>query len=80
MPRTKALNFLLARMLRLTMTRNKLAVYSLLLLLFVLPLSVTAQIDTNKLGEMHWRSIGPFRGGRTRAAAGVATLFNNRVD
>src|SRR6516162_2737162 len=70
MPRTKALNFLLARMLRLTMTRNKLAVYSLLLLLFVLPLSVTAQIDTNKLGEMHWRSIGPFRGGRTRAAAG----------
>jgi photosystem II stability/assembly factor-like uncharacterized protein len=53
------------------MTRNKLAVYSLLLLLFVLPLSVTAQIDTNKLGEMHWRSIGPFRGGRTRAAAGV---------
>jgi len=28
------------------------------------------------LPEMHWRMIGPFRGGRTRAAAGVASQPN----
>ena len=27
-------------------------------------------------GDMHWRMIGPFRGGRTRAAAGVASQPN----
>ncbi|HEV8037754.1 MAG TPA: glycoside hydrolase [Bryobacteraceae bacterium] len=28
--------------------------------------------DAKMFGEMHWRSIGPLRGGRTRASAGVA--------
>jgi photosystem II stability/assembly factor-like uncharacterized protein len=30
-----------------------------------------AQVDPNLLKPLHWRSIGPFRGGRTRAIAGV---------
>src|SRR5258708_11815635 len=30
-----------------------------------------AQSDPSFYGEMRWRSIGPFRGGRTVAAAGV---------
>ncbi len=29
------------------------------------------QIDTSLLGEMKWRDVGPFRGGRTRALCGV---------
>ncbi len=29
-------------------------------------------IDTKLLGEMQWRNVGPFRGGRTRAVSGVA--------
>src|SRR5579884_223019 len=29
------------------------------------------QFPSDLFHEMHWRNIGPFRGGRTRAAAGV---------
>ena len=38
-------------------------------LLFVLPLA--SQSLSQSLPELHWRMVGPFRGGRTRAAAGV---------
>src|SRR5690349_11997433 len=31
----------------------------------------TQQIPENTYQELHWRMIGPFRGGRTRAVAGV---------
>ncbi|MDI1320859.1 MAG: hypothetical protein PSW75_11810, partial [bacterium] len=31
-----------------------------------------APVPADLLHELHWRNIGPFRGGRTRAAAGVA--------
>ena len=34
------------------------------------------QIDTNLLGEMQWRNVGPFRGGRTRAVSGVPSQPN----
>ncbi len=33
--------------------------------------AVGQTVDPGLYGEMHWRNIGPFRGGRTRAAAGV---------
>jgi photosystem II stability/assembly factor-like uncharacterized protein len=33
-------------------------------------LSATAQ-DTQSMPDLHWRVVGPFRGGRTRAATGV---------
>jgi photosystem II stability/assembly factor-like uncharacterized protein len=35
-----------------------------------------SQIPETAYQELHWRMIGPFRGGRTRAAAGVPTQPN----
>ncbi|MFZ0732673.1 MAG: glycoside hydrolase [Candidatus Sulfotelmatobacter sp.] len=35
-----------------------------------------AQIPENTYQELHWRMIGPFRGGRTRAACGVRSQPN----
>ncbi|HSY49367.1 MAG TPA: glycoside hydrolase [Thermoanaerobaculia bacterium] len=46
----------------------------LLLLLLALPLA--AQLDPGAYKEMRWRMIGPFRGGRTVAAVGVAKQPN----
>src|SRR5260370_1547880 len=34
------------------------------------------QYSERMFREMHWRMVGPFRGGRTRAAAGVPTQPN----
>ena len=42
---------------------------ALAILLLCAPLM--AQVDPNLFGEMRWRMIGPFRGGRTVAAVGV---------
>ncbi|HYK11267.1 MAG TPA: hypothetical protein VEV39_10735 [Gemmatimonadales bacterium] len=44
---------------------------SLALLLAVLPVSLSAQVPASLFGGLHWRSIGPFRGGRTVGATGV---------
>jgi photosystem II stability/assembly factor-like uncharacterized protein len=57
--------------------RLKLALISLLF--FAVPVvnhAQTQQVDTKALTEMRWRNIGPFRGGRTRAAAGVPSQPN----
>jgi photosystem II stability/assembly factor-like uncharacterized protein len=48
--------------------------FSLLCLLFVVPVVLPAQtqnVDTKALTEMRWRNVGPYRGGRTRALSGV---------
>ena len=43
-----------------------------LLLLSVLPsFRLSAQVDPRLYQELKWRNIGPFRGGRTKAATGV---------
>ena len=42
----------------------------LLPLICVLP-SCAQQFNPDLFADLHWRNIGPFRGGRTRAAAGV---------
>jgi len=34
------------------------------------------QINPDLFRSLHWRSIGPLRGGRTRAVAGVPSLPN----
>jgi photosystem II stability/assembly factor-like uncharacterized protein len=39
-------------------------------------ISAAQQIPINTYQEMRWRMIGPFRGGRTRAAAGVPSQPN----
>ena len=42
------------------------------LLLFTLAgVAGAQQIDSGLFKDLHWRNIGPFRGGRTRAATGV---------
>ena len=38
--------------------------------------STAQQVPENTYQELHWRMIGPFRGGRTRAAAGVPSQPN----
>ncbi len=47
--------------------------WSVLLLLMsaALALNLSAQVDTTLVGGMKWRQIGPFRGGRVLAVAGV---------
>jgi len=42
----------------------------------VLSAALWAQVPENNYQELHWRMIGPFRGGRTRAAAGVPSQPN----
>ncbi len=52
--------------------------YSLLLCLIpgLAPQAQAQSIDTKLLGEMQWRNVGPFRGGRTRAVSGVPSQPN----
>ena len=48
-----------------------------LIAVLVVPPSVSAQpFDQRMFGEMRWRSIGPYRAGRTRAVAGVPSQPN----
>src|SRR6266849_10599881 len=37
---------------------------------------VAQQFNPDLFNSLHWRSIGPFRGGRTRAVAGVPSQPN----
>src|SRR5579871_4906612 len=37
----------------------------------LLPFAICQQVDPKMYGEMQWRMIGPFRGGRTVPVAGV---------
>src|SRR5271157_4715916 len=46
------------------------------LTLGVFPPAYAQHIDTKLLGEMQWRNVGPFRGGRTRAVSGVPSQAN----
>src|SRR5580704_4857564 len=50
-----------------------LSVFSILAFISQLP---AQQIDTSMLTQMHWRDVGPFRGGRTRAITGVPSQPN----
>src|ERR1700722_6085494 len=43
----------------------------ILSLLAVFCSALNAQVPENTYQELHWRMVGPFRGGRTRAAPGV---------
>jgi hypothetical protein len=38
--------------------------------------SPLAQVNPTLLSSLHWRSIGPYRGGRTRGVAGVPSQPN----
>jgi len=47
-----------------------------LFIALALTTTLTAQIDPSRFAEMRWRMIGPFRGGRTVAAVGIASQPN----
>ena len=46
------------------------------MMLFAAPIALAQQYPENLYQELHWRMIGPFRGGRTRAISGVASEPN----
>ena len=43
---------------------------------FLLPTAIQAQVPESTYQGLHWRMVGPFRGGRTRAACGVPSQPN----
>ena len=45
-------------------------------LILISSAAIHAQIPESTYQDLHWRMIGPFRGGRTRAACGVPTQPN----
>src|SRR5437588_11689319 len=47
-----------------------------LLLLGVAMIAWSASYDPKLFQEMKWRAVGPYRGGRTKSAAGVASQPN----
>ena len=51
-------------------------VLSLVALAGYQPQLIAQQYDSDLFNEMHWRMIGPFRGGRTKAAAGIPSQPN----
>ena len=56
------------------MTRNGLT--KLVCLFLLAGVAAAQQIPESTYQELHWRMIGPFRGGRTRAATGVPSQPN----
>jgi len=44
--------------------------------LFATPALLPAQLDPRLYSQLSWRNLGPFRGGRTKAAAGVPSQPN----
>ena len=50
---------------------GRLALVALVLAGFAAPRAIAQQIDPELYQQLRWRMIGPFRGGRTRAVAGV---------
>ena len=64
-------------LIAISSTRLRILFALLLLLTFTgLYRPALAQIDSGILQALHWRSIGPMRGGRTRAVAGVPSQPN----
>ncbi len=53
----------------------RLCLFSLLLLLFDAA-TAAAQTAQEFIGALHWRNIGPYRGGRGRAISGVPSQSN----
>ena len=52
------------------------SLYVVLITLLCIGSSIAQQIPANTYQELRWRMVGPFRGGRTRAAVGVPSQPN----
>jgi photosystem II stability/assembly factor-like uncharacterized protein len=59
-----------------TKSRVVFCLFACVLLLLSIASSAAQQIPENTYQELRWRMIGPFRGGRTRAATGVPSQPN----
>jgi photosystem II stability/assembly factor-like uncharacterized protein len=59
-----------------TRSSNVVRLFVCILVFLPFGLSAAQQIPENTYQELHWRMIGPFRGGRTRAATGVPSQPN----
>jgi photosystem II stability/assembly factor-like uncharacterized protein len=58
------------------MKQFRLTVQSILLAVALAPIALAASYDAKLFAEMRWRMVGPHRGGRTRACAGVPAQPN----
>jgi photosystem II stability/assembly factor-like uncharacterized protein len=56
--------------------RRHRAIPAVLVLVFLAGTAAAQTYDASAFNGLHWRSIGPFRGGRTRAVAGVPSQPN----
>src|ERR1044072_4451991 len=69
-------HFKLTRVKTMNSRRRTLAPVLLLALACSAQFAVRAQFEQDFKQALHWRSIGPFRGGRTRAVCGVPSRPN----
>jgi photosystem II stability/assembly factor-like uncharacterized protein len=58
------------------LSRQRATQVALLVFVLAVPSIVVAQFNPDLFTALHWRSIGPFRGGRVRAIAGVPARPN----
>src|SRR5450756_1069533 len=56
--------------------RRGVSVRRILAVLLLLTAAASAQVDPKLFQEMRWRNVGPFRGGRVKAVAGVPSQPN----
>src|SRR5437016_1955453 len=56
--------------------RRRLPVFVIAFVISLCGSAVAQQFSSDLFRSLHWRSIGPFRGGRTRAVAGVPSQQN----
>src|SRR5580704_17588809 len=60
----------------LTISQGVVRFFACVSILLSIGSSSALQVPENIYQDLHWRMIGPFRGGRTRAAAGVPSQPN----
>src|SRR5205814_2416499 len=60
----------------LTISQGVVRFFACVLLCLSIGSSTGQQVPENTYQDLHWRMIGPFRGGRTRASAGVPSQPN----
>jgi photosystem II stability/assembly factor-like uncharacterized protein len=65
-------------LLELSVLRRRVVapILSVALLILVVSPAMAQQVNPDLFKSLHWRTIGPFRGGRTRAAVGVPSQSN----
>lgn len=76
MKKQKTKNLTLERFVNCDLRSLVLSALALTVLIFAGQCAFAQKISSDLFRSLHWRSIGPFRGGRTRAVAGVPSQPN----